>query len=705
MPVRQRHLLLFLTAAALVCGRAAAQDAGDAAPPSPQQLTWQDLAGRFTDLQRLAELPPEGEVAGQASSYNRRSAYDADQEQYVAWNANNDGGGFIRQEGDSFVMAEVEGSGCVWRLWSAEPRQGHMKIYVDGELVVDRPFADYFTAEHAPFDFASLAYETPITPGEAAANRDLGGGRNLYFPIPFQKSLKVVADPDWGRFFILGYTRFAPGTQVPSFDGTLPDDARAALQELDDKLSGDLADAMPTPDGAETLGQTVTLPAGETVEVARLTGARAITSFRVRVPDVSRSEEMDMVRQLAVRMTWDGQGEPAVWSPIGDFFGSAPGVNPYEMLASGMDDEGGMYSNWFMPFENEALIEISNDGEVDRELEVELIHAPLENGFDGLGHFHAKWHRDVFPVSEDRFPDWTVLETTGRGRFVGMMLHVWNPIYGRAPLDVAAPGHYWWGEGDEKFFVDGETFPSIYGTGTEDYFGYAWCDPAPFVRPYHAQTMTQGNAGHQSLVRHQIADDVPFQTAFDAYVEKYFPNDYPTRFAAVAYWYLSPDGTDPHGEFPVDERLGYYAPPRFTAGGFELEAGYDGVAETQPMGNFNGATWSDNNQLWWTPLVDGDEITLLVPVEQAGEYRLNAAFTRAADYAIVDVLLNGEVVKEDLDLFAEEVTRTDDLDLGTHSLDAGTQRLTIRVVGHNPDAIPTRMVGVDEVRFEPASSK
>ena len=67
-----------------------------------------------------------------------------------------------------------------------------------------------------------------------------------------------------------------------------------------------------------------------------------------------------------------------------------------------------------------------------------------------------------------------MLQTEGRGRFCGVMLHVWNPRGG------------WWGEGDEKFFVDGEKFPSTFGTGSEDYFGYAWCDPHLFQRAYHA---------------------------------------------------------------------------------------------------------------------------------------------------------------------------------------------------------------------------
>ncbi len=166
-----------------------------------------------------------------------------------------------------------------------------------------------------------------------------------------------------------------------------------------------------------------------------------------------------------MRITWDGQAQPAVWCPLGDFFGTAPGVNLYKTLLTGMTDKG-FYSYWYMPFAKSAVVELVNEDTVHRHLEFQITHAPLDRPFDGLGHFHAKWHRDTVELPRDRWPDWLMLQTQGRGRFCGVSLHVWNPQGG------------WWGEGDEKFFVDGEKFPSTFGTGSEDYFGYAWGNAA-----------------------------------------------------------------------------------------------------------------------------------------------------------------------------------------------------------------------------------
>jgi len=101
------------------------------------------------------------------------------------------------------------------------------------------------------------------------------------------------------------------------------------------------------------------------------------------------------------------------------------------------------------------------------------------------------------------------------------MLHVWNPRGGRCEKVEWCRGHWWWGEGDEKFFVDCEKFPSTFGTGTEDYFGYAWGNGSLFQHPYNTQTICEGNAGHICVSRWQIPDNVPFQKRFDGYMKKY----------------------------------------------------------------------------------------------------------------------------------------------------------------------------------------
>ncbi|MBN2001193.1 DUF2961 domain-containing protein [candidate division KSB1 bacterium] len=203
-------------------------------------------------------------------------------------------------------------------------------------------------------------------------------------------------------------------------------------------------------------------------------------------------------------------------------------------------------------------MQISNLDDSEHELDVQLVYHKPETEPDKLARFHAKWHGDVFPIEDpNRWPDWRLLKTTGTGRYVGVMLHVLSPS--REPCVAAAgAGQAWWGEGDEKFFVDGEKFPSTFGTGTEDYFGYAWGTPEYFQRPFHSQNKTMNNQGHQTVNRFQISDNVPFLKSFDGFIEKYYPNDCGTIYDCTVYWYLAADGVDEH--LPVDVYTSLWVP-------------------------------------------------------------------------------------------------------------------------------------------------
>ncbi len=649
-----------------------------------ETLTYADLVKRLTDLERLAVLPAAGDRCAQWSSYDRRSRY-ADGK-YLDWAANNDGTGYIRREGDRIVMAEMKGPGCIWRIWSALAQQGHVKVYLDGaaEPAIDLPFDGYFNGRHKPFAYPSLVHTT-------------ARGRNNYVPIPYQKSCKIVAEKGWGRYFQFVYETFPEGTRVPTFTMDLPPEALAALAEADAFLSKRLGTdpAGPRP-GEETVARTVTVEPGGSAVVADLKGPRAVTAIRVaNTFGEAGAVEVRALRELAIQITWDGADRPAVWAPLIDFFGTAPGPNRYRSLPLGVTDEE-FYSLWYMPFARSARIEIVNDGAEARRLTVRVTHAPLSRPVETLGRFHAKWHRDAFlPEDPARAIDWTLLTTRGRGRFCGVMLHIWNPRGG------------WWGEGDEKFFVDGEAFPSTIGTGSEDYFGYAWGSPNLFQNAYHNQTISSGNRGHISVNRWHIGDSVPFQKSFDGYIEKYFPNTRPTLYAAVAYWYLAPGGRDPYEPVPVAERVGYAKrpEPKVVKGAMEAEtmnvlAKTGGNVQTQGMRVF-GPHWSSEAQLWWTGAGPGDRLTLEVPVKKAGTYRVVVNLTKAIDYGVHQLWLDGKKLGGPIDLYNNGVVATGPVDLGTHRLEAGAHKLTVEIVGANPKAKKAYMFGLDYVKLEP----
>ncbi len=652
-----------------------------------ETLSYVDLVGRMTDMERLALLPEKGERNAMWSSYDREATYHAQTGAYVNWEANGDGNGRIRMEGGSQVIAEMDGPGVIWRIWSAKPEQGRVRLVLDGKEALNMPFAHFFDAQHAPFAFPSLGYES-------------ARGKNLYFPIPYNKSCRILADKGWGKYYQITYTTFPAGTLLPPFDDALKPEGVAALKRLDEYFGSRLGHSPAAQrSGNEALSRGVRVAPGTVHRVMTLTGARAIIEMRVRGEFKDREDEMAALRELVLRITWDDAERPAVWCPLGDFFGTAPGVNRYRSLPVGMTDDG-FYSFWFMPFEKSALIELLNEGDVARQVRFDISHAPLARPAADYARFHAKWHRDVMPVSKDRWPDWTVLRTKGRGRFCGMSLHIWNPRGGRCEKVQWCNGHWWWGEGDEKFFVDGEAFPSTFGTGTEDYFGYAWGNGSLFARPYHNQTICEGNAGHICVNRFQIADNVPFQSSFDGYMEKYWPNDWPTLYAAVAYWYLSADGEDPHGPTPVEERHGYYERPPMVAAGFTVLKRTAGNVRAQGMTSFKAAKWTKDDHLWWTDAKPGDRLDLALPVATVGKRTITVVMTKAIDYGIVQFHLNGRKLGGPIDLFNDGVIRTEPIVLGERELTAGDHTLTVEIVGANENAKKAYMFGLDEIRVE-----
>ncbi len=681
-----RRYVVLAVVAACFCGLARAEE-----------LTYVDLIGRLTDLEGLAVLPQPGETCAQWASYDRASKYDAATGEYVRWEANGDGDGLIRKEGENLVLAEMEGPGVIWRIWSAMPKEGHIKFFLDGaeKPAIDLPFIGLFDHKHPPFDRAALVHMS-------------ARGQNCYVPIPYQKSCKIIVEKGWGRYYQFTYTTFPKGTVVPTFKMKLSTAETAALRRADHVLS---RGQMSFPPGSHTWGSSTTerhevsLKPGETYEKT-ITGRRAIIGMNVKAEFAGRDDEIAGLRELALQMTWDDEREPAVWSPLGDFFGTAPGVNLYKSFPLGVTEEG-MYSNWFMPFAERANIKIVNEGPATRKFEITLIHIRLDEPIERYGRFHAKWHRDAFiPEDKNRWPDWTILTTKGRGRFCGVMLHIWNPKGGQCPLVKWCNGHYWWGEGDEKFFVDGEKFPSTFGTGTEDYFGYAWGSGELFANCYHNQTISMGNKGHISVNRFQIADNIPFQTSFEGAIEKYFPNDWPTLYAAIVYWYQAAGQSDPYGEVPVKDRTDYYVKPKIfkVKGALEGESlkvlsKTGGKTQTQDLMAY-GSNWSDQAHLWWTQAKPGDTLTLGVPVEKAGKYRLTVQLTKAVDYGIVQLYFDETKLGKPIDLYNNGVIATGAINLGEHELTKGDHKLKIEIKGANEKAKKAYMFAIDYMKLE-----
>jgi len=510
-----------------------------------------DLIGRLTNLDLLAQLPVAGETSSEWSSRDRSSVYDSATGQYLNWGANNDGGGFISTQPDGgIVMAEMTGPGCIWRIWAGQAGAGHVEIFLDGSNTpaVDLPFANFFNGTQSPFIYPSLSY--PVCEG-----------LDSYVPIPYNASCKVVAYGSWGNgYFHFNYSTFPPGVTVPTFTTNLTAIEQGALSNVDNYFTTNLGtDPAGVRGGETTTTNSYAIAPGQSVTPLNLSGQGAVTGFKVRVNGMTgTSDQWRALRALTVSMSWDGETNASVWAPLGDFFGTACGYIPYTALPLGMQTNGWMYCYWYMPFASQAQIVIGNDDSVTRNVDVVITYAPLTKPIGSLARFHAKWNRGVYVTNNGRSPDYRFLTTSGQGRLIGLAMHVYQTV------DVT-PGP-WWGEGDEKFFVDGEKMPSWFGTGSEDYFGFSWGTPGYFSKPYHTQALAPPGTlyapGHRALNRFQITDNVPFQASFEGCIEKWcYTNDTVTTYGTMPYWYLASGGCDAYKALVLSSRTNYYVPP------------------------------------------------------------------------------------------------------------------------------------------------
>ncbi len=511
-----------------------------------QTYSYADLVNTLTNLERLAQLPLAGEKSAEWTSRDRASVYNSGTGNCENWGANNDGSGSIGSNGDGgVIIAQMNGPGCIWRMWSAQVGSGHVKIFLDGSSTpaVDLAFQDYFNRTQFPFNYPSLTYS-------------VCGGFDSYLPIPYNVSCKVVAYGSWGQYYQINYSTFAPGVTVPTFTTNLTTADQTALANVNGFF---LSQAGSDPGGARagqiTVTNSFTLGPGQSVTNFNFNGQAAITALKLRLSGSSVSWKA--LRELTVSMFWDGETNASVWAPLGDFFGSSCGYIPFQSLPLGMQSNGWMYCYWYLPFASGARMVLANDGSASRNVDVVLSYAPLTKPIASLARFHAKWNRGSYLTNNGRSPDYRFLATSGQGRFLGLTLHV----YQKTDL---SPGP-WWGEGDEKFFVDGETSPSWFGTGSEDYFGFAWGTPGYFSRPYHSQLLAPpGNLyapGNRALNCFHIPDSVPFQTSFEGCLEKWnFPDESITRYGVLPYWYLASGGADVYGAVSLNIRTNYYVP-------------------------------------------------------------------------------------------------------------------------------------------------
>jgi hypothetical protein len=301
------------------------------------------------------------------------------------------------------------------------------------------------------------------------------------------------------------------------------------------------------------------LPKGEAFTLLDAEGPGIVRSIWFTLAD--RTPEGPFVlRNLVLRMYWDGEQTPSVETPLGDFFccgfGEFCQVNSQYIC---VNPAWGLNCYFPMPFRKHARIEILNEHPsavgLFYQINYEMLDIP-----EGFGYFHAQWRRTN---GAGKGADHVILDgVSGAGQYVGTYV-AW-----------AALERYWWGEGEIKFFIDGnDEYPTICGTGTEDYFNGAWCfykkkdgvlAEDTFCTPYvgypfnsaldntMSHMFSKDDVPMHGLYRWHAPDPVRFGSKLRVTIQQMGYNgrelfERSDDVSSVAYWYQ----TEPHGAFPA----------------------------------------------------------------------------------------------------------------------------------------------------------
>jgi len=312
----------------------------------------------------------------------------------------------------------------------------------------------------------------------------------------------------------------------------------------------------------------IRIPQGEIMNLADIEGAGCITHLWFTV----NCRDPDYLRKILLRVYWDGEEDPSVDTPLGDFFGIGHGIaKSFQSLplntvggTGRKGDRAALNCYWPMPFSKSARIEIVNEcyyaiGSFYYHIDYDEYDEPDEDALK----FHAKWRRenpcggeelaganvlDIFVGKKNINGEgnYVILEAVGTGNYVGCILNVDNleigdkaPRFGEMPFE-------WWGEGDDMIFIDGEEEPSIVGTGSEDYFLHAWGmqkDSYLYAgTSLHERDPEFKDRRKCTAYRFHIEDPIRFRESLKVTIEHGHANTQSNDYSSVAYWYQ----TEPH---------------------------------------------------------------------------------------------------------------------------------------------------------------
>ena len=641
---------LFLVAMLMLPVVRAGRAAGTEVVPGIQELY---------RLDRLAVLRDSTKVAS-VSSYDRTGG-------------NNDGFGgqysFVRKERDGLVLADLEGPGVLYRFATPTPTEDMLEFYFDGETEprIRVKYRDLFMGKHPGFPRPLVGFGA--------------GGFYSYVPLPYEKSCKVFLRAERTQFYQINYATYPAGMGIETFTTEPTAEQRVHIEKACDLFSSTGKDigkyVVPEGGRVETVTSKVTLEAGKAAPI--FTGDRPgrIVGIRLSPAEALAGKKRD----IALRAYWDGETEPAIACPAGDFFGYAWGEPAMRSLLVGT--AGGVdYCYFPMPFDKSGRIELYAEPGLDRNvsLQAEVLFVPVARQ-DDEGKFYALWRREN-PTTKGK--PFTFIETNGRGHLVGVIQQAQG----------LESGNTYFFEGDDQTTIDGELV--IHGTGSEDFYNGGWYDVAGRWESRRSFPLSgcldyKKHLGRTGAYRIFLGDAYAYRKGILQTIE-HAPtgNDLLNDYCSVTFLYSQDPPTCGISLPPADQRevvdlerivfAAWWNIPihAYSYRDASLVKGRDKIDE-------------QNVQFVSLQTKGGDAfgyhfVSFACELPAAGTYKISVDSIKGPAQGQVQLFMDEAPVGPRVDFYAQARQRAPGVEMGTLDLAEGVNNLMFKIVGKNQES-------------------
>jgi hypothetical protein len=485
---------------------------------------------------------------------------------------------YLRKDEKEGTIADIEGPGCIYRVWLGGGRGARFKFYFDGETearVILR-----FSGPHGEPEPQSRGI-LPLTSG-SQTDLDyppmmLTGTKNgphletgiCYMPMPFKRSCRIAIEPPIERkYFQINYHLLPEDVPLRTFDPA--DISQEDLQKIRRIVDMWYHAGEPLRESPCRVEGDISMKDGEEVVLLDLKAtAGRINALRIKLPEELRKEPI--LRSLILKAYWDGEDRASIDTPVGPFFGDAFGTPSqekpiplskdmnanipderereryafglpleYRNFLLGYTRDRGYYTFFPMPFFKGAkIVLINRTGHSLEGMSYEIEYETCEKPEPNVGRFHAMYHREnptwgieepgALKVDFTGRDNYVILKAWGRGHYVGASFFMVQKR--RIPQDVESRGVGGICEGNEMIFIDDDPQRTHIGTGTEDYLNQNY-----WVHD-HIYPFDGNREGYRACYRLHISDCIPFSRKIAVTIEHGAGNAHFVDYSSVAYWY------------------------------------------------------------------------------------------------------------------------------------------------------------------------